>query len=198
MSAREQILNSAIELFSLKGFDGVSIREIAEHAQIHFASIRYYFGDKEDLYKSCISLHGERRLISAKKFLGENPDSIEDAKERLTFALNETFSIHVENPFLSKLVLREVENSTGMHDMTLRKTMLAMTQVYIDFLQRCQKKGFLKSEPDPVFQTQSMMGIVHHFMRTENIRERLLSHQPLKNKSFREDTVNNIVKLYFD
>lgn len=198
MSAKEKILKSAIELFSLKGFDGVSIREIADHAQVHFASIRYHFGDKEDLYKACIELHGESRLNVAQKFLGEMPQSAEDAKLRLSFALNESFQIHAENPFLSKLVLQEIETSAGKYDITLRNTMVAMTDVYSDFLKRCQKNGYLKLEPDATFMTLSMMGIVHHYMRTENVRERLLAHQTLSNKAFREKIVGNIIKLYFE
>ena len=196
MTPKDQILDSAVQLFALRGFEGVSIREIAEHAQIHFASIRYHFGDKEELYNTCISLHGESRLTTATKYLESEPQSIEDMKLRLSFALNETFEEHSKNPFLSKLLLHEVENSTGKHDLVLRKTMVSMTEVYIKFFKKCQKKNFISNDVDPVFITQSLMGIIHHYMRTENIRERILSHSSLKNKDFREQIVNNIIKLY--
>lgn len=198
MTANEHILNSAIELFSAKGFDGVSIRQIADHAQVHFSSIRYHFGDKEDLYKACISLHGNSRLDTALKYLVAEPKTIDEIKLRLSFALDETFQIHSENPSLSKLVLHEIESSSGKLDQVLKKTMVAMTEVYINFFKNCQKNKLISGDLDPIFLTQSLMGILHHYMRTENIRARIMSHSSLKNKEFREKTVNNIIHLFIN
>ena len=44
-----QLLESAEVLFSQKGFDGTSVRDIAEAAGINTAMISYYFGSKEKL-----------------------------------------------------------------------------------------------------------------------------------------------------
>lgn len=45
-----QILSVARDLFSLKGYDGTSIRDIADAISIKTASIYYYFPSKEDLF----------------------------------------------------------------------------------------------------------------------------------------------------
>ena len=47
---KQHILNMAEQLFALRGFDGVSMREIAEACDITKANIYYYFKDKESLY----------------------------------------------------------------------------------------------------------------------------------------------------
>jgi hypothetical protein len=45
--------------------------------------------------------------------------------------------------------------------------------------------------------TQSLMGILHHFMRTEATRERLLSHKKLNHDESREQLlVKNIITLF--
>ncbi len=44
-----QLLDTAEMLFSRKGFDGTSVRDIAEAAGINTAMISYYFGSKEKL-----------------------------------------------------------------------------------------------------------------------------------------------------
>ena len=50
MSAKQiQLLDTAEMLFSRKGFDGTSVRDIAEAAGINTAMISYYFGSKEKL-----------------------------------------------------------------------------------------------------------------------------------------------------
>lgn len=195
MGPKEDILNSAIELFAKRGFEGVSIREIAEHANVHFASIRYHFGSKEDLYSSCISKHGESRLISAQHFLNPEPKTISDMKLQLTQAIEDVFRIHSENPFLTKLLLQEIESSDQQSDAVLKKTMVAMSETYALFFKICQEKNFLDKTLSPIFLTQSLMGILHHFMRTETIRERLLSHRKLNNNEQKELLIEQIVTL---
>lgn len=195
MDIKNDILNAAIELFSKRGFEGVSIREIANLAKVHFASIRYHYGDKDALYKACISKHGESRLLSAQRFLSSEPKSLEDMRLRLGFAIDDVFRIHSEDPFLTKLLLLEVESTSHRSDNVLKKTMVAMTQVFVRFFKSCQEKNFIDKNLDPLFLTQSLMGILHHFMRTEQARERLLAHKPLNNNENKEILIENIITL---
>jgi AcrR family transcriptional regulator len=51
---REHILIVAEELFGEKGFDGTSVRDIAQSAGVNLAMISYYFGSKEKLLESLI------------------------------------------------------------------------------------------------------------------------------------------------
>lgn len=50
--ARNRLLDAALTLFADKGFAKTSIREIAQAAQANIASISYYFGDKNGLYRA--------------------------------------------------------------------------------------------------------------------------------------------------
>src|SRR5712692_4534787 len=47
---KSHILKKAEQLFAQRGYDGVSMREIAEACAITKANIYYYFKDKEALY----------------------------------------------------------------------------------------------------------------------------------------------------
>jgi len=51
---RDHILGVAEELFGEKGFDGTSVRDIAQRAGVNLAMISYYFGSKEKLLESLI------------------------------------------------------------------------------------------------------------------------------------------------
>jgi AcrR family transcriptional regulator len=51
---REHILITAEELFGEKGFDGTSVRDIAQSAGVNLAMISYYFGSKEKLLEALI------------------------------------------------------------------------------------------------------------------------------------------------
>lgn len=53
-AARRQLIAQATRIFSLKGFAGASTREICDAAGVNIASIHYYFGDKEGLYRTVL------------------------------------------------------------------------------------------------------------------------------------------------
>lgn len=59
----EEILSAAEKLFSLKGFDDVSMDEIAKEAQFTKRTLYQYFENKEDLYFG-VALRGFKRLFS--------------------------------------------------------------------------------------------------------------------------------------
>ncbi|UJF17115.1 CerR family C-terminal domain-containing protein [Vibrio sp. SS-MA-C1-2] len=50
IDSKQQLLEASIELFAEKGFDNVTIRQIAESANVNSAMITYHFNNKEGLY----------------------------------------------------------------------------------------------------------------------------------------------------
>jgi AcrR family transcriptional regulator len=61
---RERILDVALELFNEKGYDGTSLREIAERLGVTKAALYYHFERKEDiLLELHLRLHGIGRNI---------------------------------------------------------------------------------------------------------------------------------------
>lgn len=59
---KEKILQAAIKLFSLNGFENTSMRELATEADINLAMINYYFQSKERLLEEVIKFKGRRML----------------------------------------------------------------------------------------------------------------------------------------
>ncbi|MCB5362721.1 TetR/AcrR family transcriptional regulator [Pusillimonas sp. CC-YST705] len=51
IETRDRLIQAATELFCRKGYANTSIREIAQAAQANSALIKYYFRDKEGLFK---------------------------------------------------------------------------------------------------------------------------------------------------
>jgi AcrR family transcriptional regulator len=51
---RQQIIESAMELFARKGFRGTTTRDLATHAEVNEAIIFRYFKNKEELYSAII------------------------------------------------------------------------------------------------------------------------------------------------
>lgn len=49
LDTRQRIMEVAMKLFAVKGFDGASIREIAKLAEVNVSALNYHFKSKENL-----------------------------------------------------------------------------------------------------------------------------------------------------
>ncbi|AQP49381.1 hypothetical protein BW730_14150 [Tessaracoccus aquimaris] len=56
---REDILDAALTLFAERGFDGASMRAIADAAGVDPALIRHFFTDKPSLFAAAMAAHSE-------------------------------------------------------------------------------------------------------------------------------------------
>lgn len=54
-ATREALLSAGAELFAARGFDGVSVEQLAERAGVNKALVSYHFGGKRGLYGSVLS-----------------------------------------------------------------------------------------------------------------------------------------------
>lgn len=54
---KNDILNGAYELFSTKGFDSTSVREIGISADVSHGTIRHHFGSKLDIWFAIVDRH---------------------------------------------------------------------------------------------------------------------------------------------
>lgn len=70
------LVHAAGELFAENGFDGTSVRAIAERARVNIAAINYHFGGKENLYTEVL-----RYVVVERK--GLMPSAILADEERL-------------------------------------------------------------------------------------------------------------------
>ncbi|MBS0411889.1 MAG: TetR/AcrR family transcriptional regulator [Proteobacteria bacterium] len=75
-TGKERLLQAAIELFGRDGFDGTSVRAIADHAGVSFALIRASYGSKEGLREAAEKVVFED-MIPIWTFSGEESSSEE-------------------------------------------------------------------------------------------------------------------------
>ncbi len=59
-SRRERVLAAALEVFSREGFEGAAMRDIAAIADCNHGMIRYYFKNKDNLWREAVRFLFER------------------------------------------------------------------------------------------------------------------------------------------
>jgi AcrR family transcriptional regulator len=90
---REKILDAARELFIEEGFDGVSMRKIAERVEYSPTAIYLHFADKEQLFME-ICHEDFRQLAQSMVGLAQVPDPV----ERLRRIGNAYIEFGLQNP----------------------------------------------------------------------------------------------------
>jgi TetR/AcrR family transcriptional regulator len=156
MSAKDKILQAAIDDFSRFGFEGARVDRIAEKADINKAMIFYYFSSKRKLYQSIIT-------NAFKRLLPEIRASIEksESPERFLELLPEVYIrfLH-ENPYIVRLILPELmyrpDNITRILKDMFRNLPEPPQKTVLDMIRGWSEKGLIR-EPDPV---QFIMNII--------------------------------------
>lgn len=131
-----QILEVAEKLFSEKGFEGTSIRDISKHAKINIAMVSYYFGSKERLLEALILYKTSDLKLQLENLLQENLEPIEK--------VNKLIEIYINRISCNKGIFRVLHFE--LNSEKRERSMIAFTEL---------KKGNLKSVETIIAQGQA-------------------------------------------
>lgn len=109
MSTKERIIYEALNLFSTKGFDAISVRDIAKAVGIKASSLYNHFKNKQDIFDTIINKYSEH----VKKFLERiNPynfgndlklNNIKNLSDDLFFKKSiDMFKFYLEDEYMIK------------------------------------------------------------------------------------------------
>lgn len=109
-NSRETILNCALQLFSSKGYDAVSINEIVEMAEITKPTLYYFFGSKEGLFSELLKTNYDKLNDALSETCHYQPHTEiyhEDVQPLLLKLANVYFDFAIKNPdfYLMSLAL---------------------------------------------------------------------------------------------
>ncbi|MCA9521595.1 MAG: TetR/AcrR family transcriptional regulator [Myxococcales bacterium] len=100
----EEIREAADQLFCEKGYDGVSMRDIAERAQVNKGLLFYYYKSKADLFELVLARYYEaHREALASAFAAEGT-----LRERIHRMIEAYMSFMADNQRYARLVQQQV------------------------------------------------------------------------------------------
>ena len=190
----DAILTAAIELFASVGFEAASARTIAAKANVHHALLRYYFGDKEELWKAAVRemFHRQREEFQTQQDANPAaPDTIDGVKE-LVRRYVRYCAAHPEH---AQILVHEAIADTPRLEWAINEFVKANTQRLLGPLERQTEAGNLRLD-DPV-----MSGILFSaasqmvFVLSSHLRR--VFNQDVRHPDFVERVADSIVSLLF-
>lgn len=149
MPTKERILYAALNLIAEKGYDGVGVDLIAEHAGLKGPSLYRHYKGKEDIFHSLIDLvasHYEEGFGLRNK-LSEFPESmdelIENAMEKIKFTMHDDIVQKTR-----RILAMEQFRSERMAELTSRYHLENLQRMYAGIFSGLMEKGILKQD-DP-------------------------------------------------
>lgn len=101
--SRKKLIDAASLLFAESGYDGVSIRQISEAAEVNSAMISYHFGSKKALYEAVL----DRQLDPIRQLTAQDY-SDQDPREVIRLYAGQMLHIHQTHPELLSYIFREL------------------------------------------------------------------------------------------
>lgn len=129
--SKQKVVNAAITLFFQRGFDGTSVRDIADEAGVNVSLISYYFKGKQGLLEYAITNYYEQYLEKMDKLLKQTTSY--EPLERLKKLVQEIINFKQSSLQLSCTIHRELSLDTMfVREMTV--TYLAKENYMLDQL----------------------------------------------------------------
>jgi len=155
-----KILAVAEQLFATRGFDGTSVRDIAEASDVNVAMISYYFGSKEKLLQA-IFLRRTETLSEKIEALLKN-DSLAPF-QKLEFVIEDYIDRIVEKQKFYKLMLSE--HSMGNNEIIsgmIRDMKMKNSQLVSKLIKDGQDKKVFKKGIDVILLINTVFGTAIH------------------------------------
>jgi AcrR family transcriptional regulator len=177
-----QILEAAEQLFADKGYDGTSVRDIADEAKVNVAMISYYFGSKEKMLDSLFSFRSEASLMKLESVLyHKNITTLQKVNMLIDYYIDRI----QEQPCFHRIMMREqVTNfrpaTTAMIVDFKRKNQLLIEEL----IKEGQKKGEFKKHIDVTLMMATLIGTVSHIITTQYYYREINNLQSLPEEEF--------------
>jgi AcrR family transcriptional regulator len=179
---RAHIMEVAVELFAANGFEGTSIRQLAQRADVNIAMINYYFGSKEKLFESLLE---QKATYMRNRIEAVEADKTLTEIEKLDQIIEDYVSRFLSQPEFHRVLQQEllVSQRENLHQNVIG-LFVKNTQNVVAIIEKgIRKKQFRKVDPPLVF--ASMIGTINQVMMSRTMCN-LLMNKAIENNPYQD------------
>ncbi len=182
---RQQLLAAALDVFSLYGFNGASLDEIARMADMHKSNIFYYYENKEALYVEVLTTVMQKWLAPLQTLETEL-----EPTEALTHYLMTKIELSRTQPKASKLFALEIIQGAPHISTILKGPLKKLFKRKARVIQGWQEQGKISDKIDPELLIINIWGLTQHYadfgaqiemvtgksLRNKSMYQRMIAH----------------------
>ncbi|HMK05567.1 MAG TPA: TetR family transcriptional regulator [Ferruginibacter sp.] len=176
------ILQTAEKLFAIRGYDGTSVRDIADKAGVNLAMISYYFGSKLKLMEALFeqrSLHIKMRV----------KDLLHDSRtlpiQKMEMLVDEYIDRIVEKQqFFKIMICEQVINKNPVIISLINELKLKNAEAITMIIKEGQKQGSFKKNIDVVLLMSTLVGTASQVMISLKYYREFNKLESITNKEF--------------
>lgn len=193
LSTKEVLLVAAKKIFAQKGYDGATVKDIADEAGVNISLVSYHYNGKENLFRACVEAYGVNRLNATETFL-KTPQSTEDFRVRFTLFLEDYFMNAIRDQDTMMIMHRECMSSNPLTEDLFEGVFMKSIHKMMQFFSEAQEKKILRKDVDPHYLVMVVMGAIIHAIQMDEMHEQIFK-SGLKDTLHREKLVTTLMGL---
>lgn len=190
--SRAALLEAAKRVFAEKGYEGATVKDLADEAGVNISMVSYYFGGKEGLYRTCLEGFGQERVAATERVL-KGPSSKEDFVLRLRLFAESFIDINRSEPHICKIVQRAFEVCDSILMDLFHSVFSRIFDGLHNFVINAQKGGFVRGELDTEITTSLLFGSLMQTIRADELR-RQTNKKTLDDPAYRDKVIEHWVQ----
>ncbi len=181
---QKQIIETAEQLFADRGFEGTSVRDIAEEAGINVAMISYYFGSKEKLLEALFSY---RAGDTVQQLEGMIHHKVLAPLEKINLMIDFYINKFQRQQCFFKIMMREqVASQHGVTSGLIQHFKKRNQQLVKQLIQEGQKTGEFSKNIDVPVLMATLIGTTGHLMATQHFYREINHLQEMPDEQFQK------------
>jgi TetR/AcrR family transcriptional regulator len=185
--ARSALIAAATPLFAAKGFNGVSVREVAAAASVNLSMISYYFGGKERLYAAVLN-----EQFAPLQRVAEIRQMDTDPLKRFELYVRATVARYRKNPYLLRFYTSELTNPTPCFDTIVKPAIKGVVQILIETLRDGLSHEKFRDDLDATDTALALAGMINFYFLLEPATGELVDHAPERD----EELIRHIMDIF--
>jgi len=184
------ILQKAEKLFSIKGYDATTVRDIAESAEVNPAMISYYFGSKEKLLEV---LFAERMAIGISRVKEIEALKTLNPWQKLQILVDEYINRALQKQdFYKIMIIEQVTNKNPAVLNYIKDLRLVYVELIGNIIKEGQKKKIFCKKVDIAMLLTTMTGTVMHMLINQEFYQQALNVPNMPEKEFHANLTKNL------
>lgn len=186
---RNQLLAAALDVFSVYGFSGASLDEIAQLADMHKSNIFYYYENKESLYVEVLTTVLQKWLAPLQTLEAELKPA-----EALSHYLIQKIELSRSQPKASRLFALEIIQGAPHILPILKGPLKKLFKRKAKVIQTWQEEGKISPDIDPELLILNIWGLTQNYADFATQME-MVTGKTLRNRSMFQRSIEHTVHM---